>query len=178
MSPEMVSFYKAYEAYEKKDTLEAATTATSWFIKAHQPKLNFIKEDVASGICYRYYDFRNSDVAYFIKRMKDVDLPSDCRKKLEYIWGSYRNDKLDITLDWIYNSSLYNRSYEDFKYTTNVFNLLGSEETVGSYFKDTSVVDFSRLYESDGKIKPAGLDREYGDTIFNLIEEWAKDNEV
>ena len=101
----------------------------------------------------------------------------DYNKKMRYIYNSYLNKKLDLDLEVLKNQSLYTRSDKEFEYTLNVFNLLSNSATASNYLKNTKVINFDELMDGN-IIKPAGLDRQPGDTIFNKIEEWAQDNEV
>ena len=148
------------------------------YIKAYQPKLIFWGESIFEDyIDYYNCDFLDNDASRFIINMQGVDLFDDYYEKIDYIWNSFKNKKLDISLPWIYNSSLYNRSFEEFKYTTNVLNMCGQESFLSSYFSDTSVVDINEFFDENGNIKESGLDEREGDTIFNIIERWSQNNE-
>jgi hypothetical protein len=71
---------------------------------------------------------------------------------------------------------LFDRSDKEFRYTLNAFNLFSQPNKAKNYLKDTSKIDLSEFMNGD-VVKPAGLNGETGDTIFNTIEGWAKDNE-
>lgn len=103
--------------------------------------------------------------------------------KMQYLYDSYNNKKIDIKsnilLPILYNESLWSRSLEDFRYTLNAFNMFSQPSLYKSYLKDTNKnvkVSISQFINGD-EIKPAGIDGRPGDTIYNQIEEWAKDNE-
>ena len=105
------------------------------------------------------------------------------KDKMQYLYDSYNNKKIDIKsttlLPILYNESLWSRSLEDFRYTLNAFNMFSQPSLYKSYLKDTDKnvkVSISQFMNGD-KIKPAGIDGSSGDTIYNQIEEWAKNNE-
>ena len=105
------------------------------------------------------------------------------KDKMQYLYDSYNNKKIDIKsntlLPILYNESLWGRSLEDFRYTLNAFNMFSQPSLYKSYLKDTDKnvkVSISQFMNGD-KIKPAGIDGSSGDTIYNQIEEWSKDNE-
>ena len=96
---------------------------------------------------------------------------------LEYSYDQIRTsyDKSVPVLEILKNESLYNRSDKEFQYTLNVFNLLSNPSTASNYLKNTDVINLEELIDGN-TIKPAGLDRKPGDTIYNKIEKWAQDN--
>ena len=98
------------------------------------------------------------------------------RDKMQYIFDSYKNNKMDLSMPALLNPSLYSRKFDEFQYTLNAFHIMSDPKKAGCYLKDTSVADVSE-FMSGNEIKPAGLNGEEGDTIFNVIERWAKDNE-
>lgn len=115
------------------------------------------------------------------------DIPNrKLRPKIQYIYDSYKNKKLNIRdqeLSLVLNNpSLYDRSDKEFKYTLNAFNIMSQPDKASAYIKDTKDVDITKFL-LDGTdlakstIKPGGSDGKEGDTIFNVIEDWSKDNE-
>ena len=111
------------------------------------------------------------------------------RPKMEYIYNSFKAKKLNlrqpVLKDVLCNPSLYEgRSEKDFKYTVNVFNLLSQPNKAKAYLKNTEVINFDELFEGEGKadlrtsiLKPGGASGQPGDTIFNVLERWADNNE-
>ena len=107
------------------------------------------------------------------------------RPKLQYIFDSYKNKKLDIDLPVLKNPSLYDRSDKEFKYTLNAFNMMSDRQKYRLYLKGEvdadgkKVVDVTQFLENgkditSSPIKPGGSDGRKGDTIFNVIEQWVQ----
>ena len=101
--------------------------------------------------------------------------------KMTYIYRAFKIHMIDVDSKLLLNPTLYNgRDEEEFEYTLNCFFLL--PRTAGEYLKDTSVVDVMMFVNGDdlakSEIKPAGIKGEEGDTIYRVIEEWSKDNEI
>lgn len=80
------------------------------------------------------------------------------------------------------NISLYERSLDDFEYTVKLFATVLNEEELQKYFKDISNISVDQLYDTEGKIKPAGLGGPqkgfYGDTLYNTVESWAGEDDA
>lgn len=142
--------------------------------------------------------FETSDNVEFIRPIKDIVIDSivnfgrENNEFLEFVLNIkfpikrnqvnlfdflYRNSKrYDLDKDWFYKPSLYNRSLDDFKYTVNAFNTASDKTKLRNYFRDTSKIDINEFYTPSGEIKPAGRNGAEGDTIWNVIENWGKDN--
>ena len=180
LEPELVDFYKAYDEYLKmknkitESAQKKAEAAGGHFIRAYQPKLAFAKAHVFGYIAKYGLD---NERTRFVKNMQKVDLPSDYKQKLEFVWNKYLNQELDISSEWLCKTSLYKRSYREFQYTVNALTTFSNEERIAYYLKDSSVVEFNEFYDENGEIKPAGIDGCDGDTIYNMIEIWAANNE-
>lgn len=118
----------------------------------------------------------------FITKLKVPFEHSSSRPNVQYLYDSYMNKKLDLQMPVLQNPTLYNRKINDFKYTLNAFYLFSNPKKAGAYLKNTDVINVTEFL-SDGtdltsdQIKPAGIGGEQGDTIFNVIEGWANDNE-
>lgn len=105
------------------------------------------------------------------------------KEKMQYLYESYNNKRIDIKstalIPILYNESLWKRSLEDFRYTLNAFNMFSQPRLYKAYLKDTDKTKRVTInaFMNGKEIKDAGIDGKAGDTIYNQIEEWAKDNE-
>ena len=190
LDPKLVDFYKEYHVYEtlkNKHNLDVSEqskkrksglNATSLYIKAYQPKLSFLSDIIFDYYINGSWNHFDNDATRFVKRMQFVELPDDYYDKIKYIWDSFRNNKLDISLDWVYNSSLYSRSFDEFKYATNVLNMSKNEAFLSSHLKDISVVNIDEFFDENGNIKESGIDGREGDTIYNVFERWSENNTI
>ena len=99
------------------------------------------------------------------------------KAKMQYVYDSYENNKLSLKLPVLLNESLWDRSDADFRYALNAFNLFSQPKLYKSYIKDVSRVNINEFMNAD-TVKPSGQDGKEGvDSIYNVIEKWAKDNE-
>lgn len=118
----------------------------------------------------------------FLNFVTNLNVPmpnAKSRPKLQYIYSSHLNKKIDVRMPVLSNPTLYDRNDREFQYTVNAFHLFSDPKRYKAYLKDsekTAQVDISQ-FMSGNTVKPAGLDGSPGDTIFNVIEDWAKDNE-
>lgn len=130
------------------------------------------------GISPKSNDFLDFVLKLDIKMTAKSYLP-----QMTYVYNSYKNNNIDLkNCEVLFNPTLYRgRNINEFRYTLNCFCLLPKQ--AGNYLKDTSKVNLT-MFLKGGKdlatspIKAAGIDGREGDTIFNVIEEWAKDNEI
>lgn len=76
--------------------------------------------------------------------------------------------------DWLHNASLYES--KNLTYVLRMFITFSDKKFVKTHFLDDSVIDLKRFYNEDGTIKDAGDATTEGDTIYNIVEEWGKDN--
>jgi hypothetical protein len=105
---------------------------------------------------------------------------------MQYVYEAWKKKRIklsdEVFSELLLNPSLYNRGEKDFKYTVNVFHMMTNPSQAGSYIKDTSVINLKEFMENGTDnfmtdvVKP-GLTGNGGDTIFNVVERWAKDNE-
>ena len=123
---------------------------------------------------------------FFLRFVSKLTAPipnRDERPKLQYIYDSYLNKKMDLKMPVLLNPTLYDRTERDFRYTLNAFTLMSDKQKAAAYIKDVDVVDTDEFFVGSSPnpmtspIKPAGLRGGKGDTIFATIERWAKDNE-
>lgn len=70
---------------------------------------------------------------------------------------AYGPTKLDLNSKYLNNLSLYDRNANDFDYSVKMLQTVNDSGKLSTYFKDTSKVSPEHLYDSSGKIKPAGL---------------------
>lgn len=180
-----------------RDTLEKFNK-----LKISDEKISFVKDHILrhstfkklfgvrsiiidSILCYGLNPKKN----LFLNFIANMPVPFSDRKskpKMQYIYDSFKNNKLKITdrilSQVLYNPSLYDRSDKEFRYTLNAFNIMSQPKKAGAYLKNTENVDITKFLMSGNDfqkstIKPGGSDGKEGDTIFNVIEGWAKDNE-
>jgi hypothetical protein len=123
---------------------------------------------------------------FFLNFVTSLNVPmtnAKSRPKLQYIYDSYLNKRIDLHMPVLKNPSLYDRSDREFQYTLNAFYMMSDIRRAAVYIKDTSEVDTKEFLidgtnEATATIKPAGLtSNRNGDTIYNVIEKWTKDNE-
>ena len=119
---------------------------------------------------------KNQFLDFILKIPFKMEDTKQYREKIRYVYESFKLKKLKLTLEVLMNESLYDRSDKDFRYTLNVFNTLSQSDKIAAYFKDVSKVNTAELMDGD-VIKPAGLHKGPGDTIYNIIEAWADGNE-
>lgn len=145
--------------------------------------------------CIQYYglDPKKNKFLDFLANL-NVSFPNrDDRPKMDYIYKSWKNDKIDLKMPVLQNPNLYKRTFEDFKYTVNAFNLFSDQKAISNYLKEPTdprkkpdlqlfMVSKNGNMAKD-EIKPAGR-RGNGydpkkplETIYGCIEFWAKDNE-
>lgn len=174
----LVGYYKSLVAcenapYGSVKQERFGIDAIEQYIKLYQPKLLFLANEM-----FGYSRIKNNAL-YFIRKMSKVTLRGDYEDKVSYIWEEFYEGTLDISLNCFFNSSLYDRNYNEFTYTCNALSTFSDLDKASIFIKDTSVIDFNRFFDDNGNIKPAGNESndEKADTIFNIIEEWAYNNE-
>ena len=160
-----------------------------YLINTLAPGKEFLKETFFNAI--KFAGVKNSNMINMLATVGKADVDESVLSNIDYLLEALKdkNQGLDSTYPFwgdrptkkyafIFEPSLYERDYQDFKYTVNVFLICMDPCEIEKFLVDTSVVDISCFYDENGKIKPAGLDRVPGDTIYQLIESWSKDNEI
>lgn len=174
------------DAFAKQKSLEQQKNFLAKYILP-QPKfknLNGIRPIIIHSIMIGGLDpTRNKFLDFICKIPFKMPDAQTYKAKMQYVYDSYNNKKLDIRsntlLPILFNPTLWSRSLEDFRYTLNAFNVFSQPRLYKAYLKDTEkTAQVSISQFMNGKvIKDAGQDGRNGDTIYNQIEEWAKDNE-
>ena len=117
---------------------------------------------------------------FFLDFVSKINFPMPDAKtyknKMKYIYDSFKNKGIDLKMPVLINPTLYQRSENEFKYAVNAFTLMSDPRKAGAYIKDTNKIDINQFMDGD-KVKPSGNNGRQGDTIFNVIESWAEDNE-
>lgn len=159
--------------YNELKTQEERIKFIKKYIMSEDPAFNkmsgiedlIIKSILIHGIDPKHNDFLEliSELPFIIHK-DDIDHKS----KFTYILEAYLKNKLDLNQDYLKKISLYDRSYKDFIYTINAFNLIltGGAEY---YLKNTDAVNIESFMDN-GIIKPA-------QEIYDIIELWSQDNE-
>lgn len=91
------------------------------------------------------------------------------KQKALYLYGGYKNKRIDLTHEYLINPTLWNRSDNDFNKAVNAFEICMSPKYAKNYLKDTSVIDINEFFNGD-TIKPTK-------DILNVVDSWAKGNE-
>ena len=145
-------------------------------------RVSAIKSLITESILIYGIDPKRNDFLDFITKL-DIEMTDrSFLSKMTYIYNAYKNGFIDLRdSEVLYNPTLYiGRNDKEFQYTVNCFFYLPSH--ADSYLIDTSKVDIMSFFNGDNlaksEIKPAGIDGEEGDTIFNIVEGWSKDNEL
>lgn len=109
----------------------------------------------------------------FLKLANKLNFPMpkarEFKQKALYLYGGYKNKKIDLTHEYLTNPTLWNRSDNDFIKAVNAFEICMSPEYAKNYLKDTSVIDINDFFNDD-TIKPTK-------DILNIVDSWAKGNE-
>ena len=159
-----------------------------YLINTLAPGKEFLKDTFYDAI--KYAGVKNSNMINMLATVGKADVDESVLSNIDYLLEALKdkNQGLDTTYPFwgdrptkkyafIFEPSLYERDYQDFQYTVEAFlALLDSSETSKST-SDTPDVVISCLYDENGRIKPAGVDRVPGDTIYQLIENPLKDNQ-
>lgn len=137
-------------------------------------------KDILVEILFCNYGSGFSEKNYILKGLLKAskELHSDdIIKKFYYL--AYE-EHIHCDYPWLANTSLYNRSFEDMKYTVRTLEVVSSEAKLSKFFKDISNISIDQLYDENGNIKEAGRGGPeagfYGDTIFNTVESWSGQN--
>ncbi len=184
VNPEWPPSIRTLKSYDKLETTDQQTKFVQERIFPHKVFKNLygVQPIIMDSIQKFGLDPKRNFFLNFVTNL-NVPMPNaKSRPKLQYIYSSYLNKKLDLRMEVLQNPSLYNRSDRDFQYTLNAFHLFEGEDRGGTYIKDTSIVDTTEFLVSGedfrtSEIKPAGLNGQKGDTIFNVIEGWSDNNE-
>ncbi len=145
-------------------------------------KLSGVKSIIIDSIMSFGINPRRNLFLDFLSKLPISITDSKGIPKMRYIFDSFKNKKLDIRMEVLNNPTLWDRSDNEFKYTINAFNLMSDPKKAKAYIKDIKVININEFFE-DGDdprtstIKKAGIHGEKGDTIFNVIERWADNNE-
>jgi len=99
------------------------------------------------------------------------------REKFRYLYNMYLKNAIDLDMEVLKNPTLFERSDREFAYTVNVFDTCSTPEKARKYLKNVDVINIDEFMDGN-TVKPAGIDKRPGDTIWNKIEEWSEDNEV
>lgn len=167
-------------------------------LKTTDQQTNFLKRNVLphpvfkkiSGIrtlvidCIRVYglDPRKNPFLNLVTTM-NISMPTTkSLPNMEYVYAAFKSKKLDMNMPVLKNPSLYQRNLKDFKYTVNAFWMMSDKKNAKKYLKNTDNVNVQEFLldgtdVTKSTIKEAGIDGREGDTIFNVIEGWAKGNE-
>ena len=151
----------------------------------HEQELNFAKDLLNSPKYRKIYGIRdvliqsildfgpNENRNGFLKFANKIkfEMPKarEFKQKALYLYGGYKNKRIDLTHEYLTNPTLWNRSDNDFNKAVNAFEICMSPKYVKNYLKDTSVVDINDFFNGD-TIKPTK-------DILNIVDGWAKGNE-
>lgn len=91
--------------------------------------------------------------------------------KFKYIFDATTNNKINLKSNYLKNESLFNRDFNDFKYTINAFELVHNKTKLKQAFYDTSKISDKEFFNGEA-IKDAGINGESGDTIYNVVDKW------
>lgn len=184
VKPEWPPSRRTLSSYDKLDTTDSQIQFVTDRILTHPTFKNLfgVRPIIIDSIQKLGLDPSRNFFLQFVSNLK-VPMPNaKYRPKLQYIYDSFLNKKMDLHMEVLQNPTLYDRSDREFQYTLNAFTMMSDPKKAGAYIKDTSVINTLEFLESGNDfttspIKPAGLGGKKGDTIFNVIERWADNNE-
>ena len=135
----------------------------------------------------------------FLKLLKQLNFTMDdnmCKNVASLYSLAYGPSNIDLKQQYLTTGSLYDRDEKEFTYTVQVFDRVSNSSKLKSYFKDTSKIDISHLYDASNHVKPAGiydkqvdyknsknssdgstvrqmLPPKYQSTIYGTVESWS-----
>lgn len=139
----------------------------------NKPELNNIFPAIYANFDYFGINPKKNPYIEFIDKLKFKPQKSDLSNFAEL------NDMLiagnvNLKNEYLTEKSLYERSEKDFKYTVNIFETILNRSELSKYFDNITDISIYPLYDDNDNILPAGLNKEKGNTIYNVIEEWDK----
>lgn len=158
------------------DKLSTQTQQENFINKYIMPKfkdLNGIRKIIRDCLLRFGISPKQNPFLDFITKLSKMPDAKTYQKNMQYVYDSYRNNQLKLDMPVLTNNSLYERNFKDFQYSLNAFSLFSDKKRVATYLKDPKVANVAQFMTKDGTVKPAGIDGREGDTIFNVIEEWA-----
>ena len=102
---------------------------------------------------------------------------ASCDEKLRRLSALQDRENVDLSLDYLLNPTLWGRNLDDFTYTVRIFDAIHNPSKLNKYFKDTSDIRESDLYEDDGKtIKEVGFGKDDWNYLYTVVESWSGEN--
>ena len=176
---------KTLNTYDKLETTDEQTQFVNERIFPHKIFKNLygVQPIIMDSIQKLGLDPKRNFFLQFVSTL-NVPMPNATyRPKLQYIYSSFMNKKMDLHMEVLQNPSLYDRSDREFQYTLNAFYMMSDVNKAKMYLKDIRVINIDEFFESGNEpstspIKPAGIGGKKGDkkkdddTIFKVIEKW------
>lgn len=147
------------------------------FREGHFENFTGFRKVLTDDLCRFGIDEAHNPFLRYVLYLPFAARDKSYEQKMDHIHKLYMADKIDLDMPELSNESLFDRDFSEFVYAINVFKTLYDHSETMKYFRDISVIDKDELFDGD-IIKPSGIDRRQGDTIWNIVERWAKDNEM
>ena len=118
---------------------------------------------------------KNKFIPFLDKFFSKMDLMADSDRYFGPLMDLGTRYRMSFDEDFLFNSSLYDRTPEEFEYTLKLLNTVNSPSEMRRYFQDVSKVNPEDLYNGN-VIKPVGdpnKDEYNEDTLYGVVETWA-----
>lgn len=151
----------------------------------HEQELNFAKDLLNSPKYRKIYgirdvliqsilDFgpdedRNGFLKFANKIKFEMPQAKEFKQKALYLYGGFKNNKIDLSHEYLTNPSLWKRSYKDFQQAVNAFEICLNPKITKQYLKNPSVIDIEQFIRGN-EILPT-------QELLDIIDSWAKGNE-
>jgi hypothetical protein len=84
---------------------------------------------------------------------------------------------IDPQDDFLATYSVLNRSVVDFEFTLVLYAVISDRALLRKYYRDTTEIQLSALYDERGDVKPVGTAEDGKDSLLGLIDSWKTDDE-
>ena len=140
----------------------------------HKPELNNIFAAIYANLDYHGIDPKKNPYIEFLDKL---DFKPETKDLTNFVAlnALITAGNVDLKHDYLTEKSLYDRSEKDFTYTVNIFETILDRAKLSKYFDNITDISIYPLYDDNNNILPAGLNKEKGNTIYNVIEEWDKE---
>ena len=151
----------------------------------HEQELNFAKDLLNSPKYRKIYGIRDvliqsildlgpdEDRNGFLKFANKIkfEMPQakEFKQKALYLYGGFKNNKIDLSHGYLTNPSLWKRNDKDFQQAVNAFEICLNPKITKQYLKDPSVVDIKQFMKGN-EILPT-------QDLLDIIDGWSRGNE-
>lgn len=178
----MIAYLKRYKQYKDKNAFDE-------MVKEIFPSLYNVRQIIIKSI---KRDGISEENRFLIlaKNLKDVNLSkaNGLSEKLDFLREKTDAENFDedatyhlairahIKDDFFTNPSLYELSFEDFKYVEYIYISIADDEMRNLYFEESDDITMDALFDENGMLKPTGraIESLSTDTIHGVVEEWTR----